>query len=248
MIVHTIVHNNLEDFAKTMIDEKENIVGYYLELHKNGNVRGSYITDNRYPAQCKYSDINKLSAVLSQDKNRVWKNIPIELYLETYKSLVMKECGKMHRKWEQVPYDDLYQMFCEAVTKCYNKNGYILNSRLVLRTFYNTVYTFIRHNFNSFVNTVSIEEPICSNDGEEVSIMDTIEDESNNPDLLDEQRFLEEDKIEKLNLIQNTLKELGYSERIYNNILFELEKHAQSRETRRIIERIRERLSRDGWI
>lgn len=248
MIVHTIVHNNLEDFAKTMIDENENIVGYYVELHKNGNVRGSYITDNRYPAKCNYSDINNLSKVLCQDKNRVWKNIPIELYLETYNNFAIKECSKMHRKWEQVPYEDIYQMFCEAVIKCYNKDGYILNSRLILRTFYNTVYTFIRHNFNAFVNTVSIDEPICSSDGEEVSIMDTIEDEANNPDLLDEERFLEEDKIEKLNLIQQTLKELGYSERIYKNILFELEKHAQSRETRRIIERIRERLSRDGWI
>ena len=56
MVVHTIIHNNLEDFAKTLVDERENIVGYYLELHKNGSVRGSYITDNRYPSRWrKYS-------------------------------------------------------------------------------------------------------------------------------------------------------------------------------------------------
>ena len=34
----------------------------------------------------------------------------------------------------------------------------------------------------------------------------------------------------------------------YDDFADELEKHAQSRETRRIIERVRERLSRDGWI
>ena len=246
MIVHTIVHSSLEDFQKTHIDEQENIVGYYLELHKNGNVRGSYITDNRYKAHCTYNDINKLE--LSQKNNRVWQNIPIELYLETYNNFMIKECSKMHKKWEQVPYDDIYQMFCEAVIKCYNKNGYILNSRLILRTFYNTVYTFIRHNFNTFTNTVSIDEPICSNDGEEVSILDTLEDESNNPEVIQEEKELEEDKIEKLELIRSTLKSLGYSDRIYKNILFELEKHAQSRETRRIIDKVRERLSRDGWI
>ena len=248
MIVHTIVHNSLEDFAKTMIDEQENIVGYYLELHKNGSVRGSYITDNHYKPRCQYKDINKLSEVLTPNNNRVWLNIPVELYLVNYKNLIIKECSKMHRKWESVPYDDLYQMFCEALMKCYNKGGYILNSRLVLRSFYNTVYTFIRHNFNELTNMISIEEPICSHDGDPVSIADTIEDESANIQTMMEEKCLEQEKIEKLDLIKSILKEFGYSERVYKNILFELDKHAQSRETRRIIERVKERLIRDAWI
>ena len=248
MVVHTIIHNNLEDFAKTLVDERENIVGYYLELHKNGSVRGSYITDNRYPSNCTYKDINELHKQLSQENNRIWMNIPVELYLEDYKNLIIKECSKMHRKWESVPYDDLYQMFCEAVVKCVNKGGYILNSRLVLRTFYNTVYTFIRHNFNALVNTTSIDEPICSNDGEDVTIADTIEDEDNDPDRIIEDKFIEEEKVKQLTLIRETLKELGYSDRVYKNMLFELEKHAQSRETRRIIEKVKERLRRDAWI
>lgn len=248
MVVHTIIHNNLEDFAKTLVDERENIVGYYLELHKNGSVRGSYITDNRYPSNCTYKDINELHKQLSQENNRIWMNIPIELYLDNYQNLIIKECSKMHRKWESVPYDDLYQMFCEAVVKCVNKGGYILNSRLVLRTFYNTVYTFIRHNFNELINTTSIDEPICSHDGEDVTIADTIEDEDNNPDGILEDKMLEEEKVKQLTLIRETLKELGYSDRVYKNMLFELEKRAQSRETRRIIEKVKERLRRDAWI
>lgn len=248
MIVHTIVHNSLDDFAKTMIDEQENIVGYYLELHKNGSVRGSYITDNKYPAGCLYKDINSLSNILNQNNNRAWMNIPVELYLENYKNLIIKECSKMHRKWESVPYEDLYQMFCEAILKCHKKGGYILNSRLVLRTFYNTVYTYIRKNFNELTNTISIEETLCSKDGDDVSIGDTIEDENANIDTIMEEQCLQQEKLEQLALIRKTLKDLGYSDRVYQNILFELEKHAQSRETRRIIERVKERLERDAYI
>lgn len=248
MIVHTIVHNSLEDFAKTMIDEQENIVGYYLELHNNGSVRGSYITDNRYDARCQYKDINALSASLNEKNRRVWLNIPLDLYLENYKNLIIKECSKMHRKWESVPYEDLYQMFGEALTKCNNKGGYLLNSRLVLRSFYNTVYTYIRHNFNELTNTISIDEPVCSNEDGEMSIADTLEDESANINTIMEEQILEQEKMDQLALIQKTLKDLGYSDRVYKNILFELEKHAQSRETRRIIERVKERLERDAWI
>ena len=154
----------------------------------------------------------------------------------------------MHRKWESVPYEDLYQMFGEALTKCNNKGGYLLNSRLVLRSFYNTVYTYIRHNFNELTNTVSIDEPVCSNEDGEMSIADTLEDENANINTIMEEQTLEQEKMERLALIQKTLKDLGYSDRVYKNILFELEKHAQSRETRRIIERVKERLERDAWI
>lgn len=248
MIVHTIVHNSLDDFAKTMIDEQENIVGYYLELHKNGSVRGSYITDNHYKSACIYEDINKLSNILTQNNNRVWMNIPVELYLDNYKNLIIKECNKMHRKWQYVPYDDIYQMFCEALLKCRNKGGYILNSRLVLRSFYNTVYSYIRKNFDHMLKTTSIEETICSHDGDDISISDTIEDESSNIDYIMEEQCLQQEKLEKLSLVRKILKDLGYSDRIYQNILFELEKHAQSRETRRIIERVKERLERDAYI
>lgn len=248
MIVHTINHKTITDFVETEFDEQEPIVGFYLELHKNGQLKGSYMTDKRYKPSCNIELIKAFAEKLSLDSNRVWMNIPVELYLEEYRNFMLKECSKMHKKWSSVSFDDICQMFAEALVKCHNKNGYILNSRLILRSFYNLVYSFIRKNFNAMTNTISIEEPLYESDGEEVTILDMMEDESCNPDRIMEEQLLEEDKIEKLNLIKSTLKELGYSERIYNNILFELEKHAQSRETRRIIERIRERLKRDAWI
>lgn len=248
MTVHNLPLVSVEDFKKIFINESDNIVGYYMELRRDGTIRGSYITDNSRQKHCEYEDIRILSQGLSVSQPRLYHNIPIELYIDMYQNFIIKECHKMHTKWSQVPYDDIRQMFCEALVKCYNKGLYIGNSRVILRSFYNNVYTHVRKNYNWLVNTDSLDEEVNQEDDSPVSRIDTIEDESLNPEYLEALAYEEQDKIEKLRLVADTLKTFGYGERTMQNILFEIEHKAQSRDTRRIIDRLRERFRVLGLI
>lgn len=247
-MIHPLPYLMLDEFKKITIDEPDNIVGFYLELHRDGRIRGSYTTDNTRPQYCDYNFIRAQANELSDKKPRIYHNIPIELYMEMYKNFMHKECSKMHGKWMQVPYDDIWQMFCEALVKCYNKGLYICNPRVILRSFYNNVYTHVRKNYNFLVNTDSLDEQISQDNENSTTILDTLEDINANPKAIEELEEEEREKVEKLELVLNTLKELGYGERTMANIIFEIDKKAQSRDTRRILDKVRERLKRLGIL
>jgi hypothetical protein len=216
-----------------------NIVGYYVELQKTGKIRGSYtVSDDKKFMKVDYARLVQHSIKLSETTPRVYKNIPVEMYLTTYNNLIWKEVMKMHRKWTMIPTEDLYQMYAEALQKCFNAELYIQNSRCVLRAFYNTANSHIRKNFNHLTKCDSLDDTMKSEDSE-MTFLDALMDEDTDPVKIEHDEAEEQRKVDQFNNIVRTIKSFGYGQPTIENILFELDRMAQSRETRRILERTR---------
>jgi len=85
-----------------------------------------------------------------------------------------------------------------------------------------------------------------TNDDEQMTYLDSLEDTKLHEDEQDEES--ERIRQEKLTSVIESLRALGYSQRVIDNVRFELQHKSISRETRRTIDKVQVHMRQKGAL
>ena len=152
------------------ITNNETIIGYFMKTNKTGETINLYVIPAKYN---KGQAVNRLdlAAVYFQwllsvklnedDKLVVFRNPPIENWLDTKQQWIKKTAHKLSKTFDKC-FDEMLSHVNYAIIKAFNKTGvYAGNLGYIERSAYNEVLMDIRNNRNKLILD---NDKVCSLD------------------------------------------------------------------------------------
>lgn len=178
-------------------------------------------------------------------------NPPIELFLETHKSLMHKHVERAYNKFNKfVPdKDDMRSMWLLSVSELFYKDYYV-HAGIIWKTFINhilleirSLYTYIADGIKHSISLTSLDEEISDEEGNVVTKLDLIVDEQATQQAYEMTHYTEKDaQEEKLEQLREAaLKNM--SQIAYDNLLLKLNSKTMDTSASKKIMRLRKELN-----
>lgn len=162
------------------------------------------------------ANLTELSMVNETRKILGYEQPSIDVLLTAYDPLVNSLAREEHNRWQTIDYEDLLQM-CRLVIMRLYRNGYYIHKRLLRRAFSNEVLMYLRKDKNKPI-TVSLEDNAYSDDGDDISLTETIADQSL---ILEEQDMLDKTMNDDILKAKRDLIVKKIGQRQYDQLLRE---------------------------
>lgn len=213
-------------------------VDFMLSQHDKYNCHNILDVAKRVAAMTELSVVNETRKILGYEQPGP------EILLKVYEPLVKRLAQEEHNRWNYLDFEDLLQM-CRLVIMRLYRNGYYIHKSLVKRAFTNEVLLHIRKDKNKPI-IVSIEESMYNNSSDnDISILESIIDESS---LLEQEEFIEQDELDKLNARQRQLIVDKIGQRQYDQLVREYGNKMTTSWSRKTIQTLKNYLRRIGEI
>lgn len=215
--------NNPNVWTEDKLNEITNnkvIIGYMLKLTSSNSILNIYVLSKEYTVnkgisleELKNAYSTWLYNVVYNNKDVLFKNPPIENWLDTKEQWIKKTANKLSKIFDK-PFEEMISHVYYAIIKVYNNGkAYIGNLGYIERAAYNEVLLEIRNNRNKLLiddyKVISIDSLIPNND-EDLTYNDVLSTED---DLQENFNF-----EETLTKIKQTLK-FTFSEREIDQII-----------------------------